>query len=59
MRSCTLRPCPTTPSAISTLGLTYDINHRASVRLAEFGQGSRREAFRFFIVLQHLRSGRG
>ena len=35
----TWRRSPTTRSAISTPQLTYDINHLASVRLADAGQG--------------------
>ena len=35
--------------------LTYDINHRASVKLAQAAKASRRQALCLLLVLQHVR----
>ena len=39
--------------------LTYDINHLASVRLAQLAKEAGAAAIRLLLVLQHLRRGRG
>ena len=38
--------------------ITYDVNHRASVRLADHGEAGRRRALPARVVLQQLRPGR-
>ena len=52
------RRCPTTRSATSTRTLTYDINHRGSVRLAQARQGGRRRALPVLVLVQPLRRRR-
>ena len=36
-------------------GLTFDINHEASVQLARLAKDAGRETVSFFLLLQHIR----